>query len=215
MFITTSANFDENAGITLATILQAQMNNVVQPNADLNIGNPNPHMKYVDLIKHGYFLLDLNGDRAQADWFHTDILSPDAGESFSKAWLTNDQDNHLTPSAEPSIPKQEQSSPAPPNPPGIVNSVEENAPLQKFALLGLYPNPSTAFSYLHYSLSEKAQVQTLLLNANGQQLRTLQDAQINKGIYSLKVDLEDLSKGLYILQIKIDNEIQSVKILKQ
>lgn len=211
----TSANFDENGGITLATILQAQMNNTIQPNADLNIGNPNPHMKYVDLIKHGYFLLDLNGDRAQADWFHTDILNPEASENFSKAWLTNDQDNHLSESANPSEPKAEQSIPAPPNPPGIVNSVETATLSQKFALLGLYPNPSTAFSYLHYSLSEKAQLQTLLLNASGQQLRTLQNTQLNKGIYSLKVDLEGLSQGLYILQIKVDNEIQNVKILKQ
>ena len=211
----TSANFDENAGITLATILQAQMNNIVQPNTDLNIGNPNPHMKYVDLIKHGYFLLDINDERAQADWFHTDILSPDASESFSQAWRTNDQDNHLTQNTEPSLSKQEQSSPAPPNPPGIVNSVEENIPLQKFALLGLYPNPSTAFSYLHYSLSEKAKIKVELLSSNGQRLRTLQDIQVNKGIYSLRVDTEDLTKGLYILQMQVDNQIQSVKILKQ
>ncbi|MBX2873814.1 MAG: alkaline phosphatase D family protein [Saprospiraceae bacterium] len=211
----TSANFDENGGLTLATILQAQMNNVIQPNADLNIGNPNPHMKYVDLIKHGYFLLDLNGERAQADWFHTDILDSGAAESFSSAWFTNDQDNHLTQSPEPSDPKAEQSTPAPPNPPGIVNSVEENAPFQQFALLGLYPNPSTAFSYLHYSLSEKARVKVLLLNSNGQQVRVLQDTQVNKGIYSLKVDMEELSKGLYLLQMKVDNQIQNVKILKQ
>lgn len=211
----TSANFDENGGITLATILQAQMNNVIQPNADLNIGNPNPHMKYVDLIKHGYFLLDLNGDRAQADWFHTDILNSDATESFSKAWFTNDQDNHLTESANPSEPKAEQNTPAPPNPPGIVNSVEENTPLQQFALLGLYPNPSTIFSYLHYSLSEKAQVKILLLSSNGQQVRVLQDTQVNKGIYSLKVDMAGLSKGLYLLQMNVDNQIQNVKILKQ
>ena len=211
----TSANFDENAGITLATILQAQMNKVVQPNADLNIGNPNPHMKYVDLIKHGYFILDLKEEKAQADWFHTDILNPTANEAFSSSWYTNDQDNHLTSASEPSTPKAEQSTPAPPNPPGIVNAVEEGEVAKKFALLSLYPNPANEFSYLHYSLSGKAQVKILLRNSAGQQLRTLQQTTLDKGIYSLKINAQDLTKGLYILQIQVDNAMLSVKLLKQ
>lgn len=211
----TSANFDENGGITLATILQVQMNNTIQPNADLNIGNPNPHMKYVDLIKHGYFILDIKADKTQADWFHTDILNPNASDSFSKAWFTNNQANHLTEAPTPSTPKTAQSIPAPLHPPGLVNDLNEKLSLQKFALLSFHPNPTDAFSYLHYSLAEKAQVQIQLLNAAGQSLRFLQNTSLNKGIYSFKVDLQDLMKGWYILRIQVDDKIISTKIVKQ
>lgn len=211
----TSANFDENAGLTLATILQAQMNHTIQPSADLNIGNPNPHMKYVDLIKHGYFILDVKADRTQADWFHTDILNPAATESFSEAWLSNDQANHLTKASGPSAPKSEQRTPAPPHPPGLVNAIEEGANAQRFALLGLYPNPTYSFSYLHYSLSERAQVNIQLLNTAGHSIRSLLNTKLNKGIYSLKINAQDVAKGLYILQIQVDDKILSTKIVKQ
>lgn len=211
----TSANFDENGGLTLATILQAQINNTIQPNPDLNIGNPNPHMKYVNLIKHGYFILDLTPERAQADWFYSDILIPSTNETFAQAWLTNDQDNHLSRSELPSPAKAEQAIPAPVNPPGLVNDVQDIDAPKSFAILGLYPNPFTTINYLHYSLTEEAHVRIRLFDATGKLVRLLQDQKVNKGIYSLQTDAGSLAKGIYFYQIQVDDQLYNAKVIRE
>jgi len=58
----------------------------------------NPHMKYVDLTKKGYLILDVTTDAAQSDWFYvTDVTSSTFGsQGWGAGWKTNDGDNHLT-----------------------------------------------------------------------------------------------------------------------
>lgn len=49
----------------------------------------NPHVKYTDFASHGYLVLDLDADRAQADWFYVDtVLEPSTAESFGAGWQT-------------------------------------------------------------------------------------------------------------------------------
>ena len=58
---------------------------------------PNPHIKYVDLISQGYFVLDVQPERTQANYYFTpNVLDPNSGEFFGAAWGANDGDNFLT-----------------------------------------------------------------------------------------------------------------------
>lgn len=87
----TSANFDENIGFMQANLFQYQMNKPLPTGV-----NPNPHMKYVDLIRHGYLILDLTPERAQADWyFSKNILESTQEEVYGEGWFTNTGENHL------------------------------------------------------------------------------------------------------------------------
>lgn len=66
-----------------------------------------PHVKYVDLSRRGYIVLDLDRARAQAAWFHvTDVTSPTGGaESASAAWEVRVGTRHLVESAAPAMPR--------------------------------------------------------------------------------------------------------------
>lgn len=80
----TSANFDENVGKMAAQLMQYQINQPL-PGGD----NPNPHMKYADLIRHGYLVLDIRPDRVQADWFYSkNILQSTTEEVHGESWFT-------------------------------------------------------------------------------------------------------------------------------
>jgi alkaline phosphatase D len=47
----------------------------------------NKHMKWVDLERRGYLLLDVDHTRVQGDWYHTQtILEPNANHIFAKAF---------------------------------------------------------------------------------------------------------------------------------
>ncbi|CCH53780.1 alkaline phosphatase [Fibrisoma limi BUZ 3] len=72
----TSSNFGEYIRQRSPAQVQFVQNILANPKT-------NPHLKYVDLSQHGYFLLTLTPERAQADWFFVnDIRKPDSGESF-------------------------------------------------------------------------------------------------------------------------------------
>jgi alkaline phosphatase D len=62
-----------------------------------------PHIKYVNLSRRGYLLLDVDADRAQAEWYHVRTIrmrSPEA--DFARAFKTDSGTNRLTAVAGPS-----------------------------------------------------------------------------------------------------------------
>lgn len=60
------------------------------------VRSKNPHVRWVDLDRHGYFVLDLTPDRAQADWWFVDELHRRSdGEEFGAAWLVAADDPGL------------------------------------------------------------------------------------------------------------------------
>lgn len=87
----TSSNYDENVGLKLARMLEDQINTPL-PNGI----NPNPHMKYADLIRHGYLILDVRPERVQADWyFSKNILIPTLEEEYGEGWMSRRGENRL------------------------------------------------------------------------------------------------------------------------
>lgn len=93
----TSANFDEKIGETVTKAFEARINQQLPPPFNFN---PNPHLKFVDLKEHGYLILELTSQKAQAKWyFIDDKFSLDAGEKFIDAWYTNSNENRLNKSS--------------------------------------------------------------------------------------------------------------------
>jgi alkaline phosphatase D len=98
-----SGNFDESLGYESAKKLEYQLNRPL-PLANVN---PNPHMKFVDLTRHGYFVLDLTADKAQADWFFVDTLREQSSkEIFAESWFTRSGANRLEKASAPSQGKE-------------------------------------------------------------------------------------------------------------
>jgi alkaline phosphatase D len=89
----TSPNFDEKIGSFNATTFQSYLNKKVP----VPIGyNPNPHMKFLDLQKHGYCLLKVSKDRAEAEFYFVDsILTRSNKEQVGEAWFTKAGSNRL------------------------------------------------------------------------------------------------------------------------
>jgi len=208
----TSANFDENLDFSTASVFQNQLNSELS--AGINLGVPNPHMKYTDLIQHGYFVLDLTEEDAQADWFFTEISAVVDTEAFGEGWRTLDGENHLEAAAVPAAPKAIQDTPAPFDPPAVITSTEETkATASRFAILGVYPNPFQDLNTLHYSLAEGAPVRITLVDATGKQVRELHRAEMQPGIYSLQLDAQGLAPGAYFYHLQVGKQLKTVKIV--
>jgi len=208
-----SANFDENVGAEIAVGLEFQINRPIEAAPGVSLGNPNPHMKYVDLIKHGYFVLDIKPDSAQADWFHSPILEISNEEEFSAAFYTRDGENYLQQATAPAAPKAQQDEPAPKNPPMTSTSVNALSKPSNFAIIGVYPNPFQAENTLQYAIHESAQVNISLYDAAGKLVRVLVNERKVPGVYTSVLDGEDLSEGTYVYRINVGDQTYSTQVI--
>ncbi len=207
----TSANFDENTDLEQANFFQGIINSEFEPVPGvINLGNPNPHMKYVELIQHGYYILDVKGDSTQANWYFSTIAETSEEEDFSEGWYTKDGENHLQVAAGESAPKAEQDEAAPNDPPMSTNTTVAS---EEFAVLAAYPNPVNRWNTLHYSLTQPANVDIKLYDVNGNMVRPLLSKRMLPGVFSLRLDAADLAAGTYFYRIQVGDAVQTVKII--
>ena len=62
-----------------------------------------PHMKYAELNKRGYVLLDIDRERMQGEFWHVATVdAPSRDETFAAAFATGTGTNHLVPVGSPS-----------------------------------------------------------------------------------------------------------------
>ena len=86
----TSASLGETFGAPTAPVIEAAFRAA------------NPHVKYVDVMEHGYVVLDVTADRVQADWFFVDtVAEPSDGERLGTSWQVLDGEQHLRPASGP------------------------------------------------------------------------------------------------------------------
>jgi len=107
-----AANFDENLDPGTSALLESFINQPLPtPFGPINF---NPHMKYVDLDRHGYFVLSVTPEAVQADYYYlADILVAQTTESWGAGFISAVGSNHLVPAAAPAAPKSVQDTPAP------------------------------------------------------------------------------------------------------
>jgi alkaline phosphatase D len=94
----TAANFDEETADFFSESLESRINS---PDEDTGI-NPNPHMKYADLDRHGYIVLTVQEEQVQADYYYIrNILKRDTSTSWGAGFINMAGTNHLLPASEP------------------------------------------------------------------------------------------------------------------
>jgi alkaline phosphatase D len=59
-----------------------------------------PHLKYLDLFRHGYILVDVTAERVQAEWYLvSSVVDASADEALSATFQVRAGENHLVPGA--------------------------------------------------------------------------------------------------------------------
>lgn len=206
-----SANFDENLDPVSAAGIEFQINNPL-PTTTNNI--PNPHLKYVDLDQHGYYILDVKDDSAQANYYFVDIFDTlTTNQTFGEGWFTRADSNHLEQALAASAPKTQQADPAPLNPPSPGVSLNEIQP--GFDVLALYPNPANQQVTLHFGMSLSKELRIEILDLKGSHIKEVKRESLNKGIYNLNISVADLPNGIYLLSISSEHQRMLRKLVVQ
>ena len=91
-------------------------------------------------------------------------------------------------------------------PDGIVDQLMSNA-----FISDLYPNPATSFVTINYDLpQEVTNASVRIINILGSVVKT---ETLNKNATSLRMDISDLTNGVYFYSIVINNEVYKTKKL--
>lgn len=198
-----SPNFDESVGAAATAQFEFLMNNPF-PGVGANY---NPHLKYVDLDRHGYFILDLKASGAQADYYYVPTVNQDTtGETFGTAALTLDQQNHLQIASTPTAPKAIQDAPAPAMPLPFTSAAPSVA--SSVAVFSCYPNPTNDVAYLQIGLQQKVNFGIAIYNLNGKKVQQARPAEsMNAGVYKLSISLASVPSGVYIIALEDKNGI--------
>jgi alkaline phosphatase D len=185
---------------------------VTSPGAPINLSAlitaQNPHIKYVELTKKGFVLVDIDTNRVQGDWYYISTIDQmDPANSCVKSYITNKGSNSLTLANSPSIGHGPFSQ-----------SLAE--PCSRFAginspdlgiIVGVYPNPANQLIKIQ---SYDLPIETITIyGSNGEIIKT--PYSINpwsNGMTITSIDISTLKAGNYF--IRINNENQNTRGLK-
>ncbi|MDZ7821586.1 MAG: T9SS type A sorting domain-containing protein [Candidatus Marinimicrobia bacterium] len=75
-----------------------------------------------------------------------------------------------------------------------------------------YPNPFNPQTIVPLNLATDADVQAALYDISGRMIRKLYNAPLSAGSHDLKIDGSDLSTGIYLLQVRMNDAVHVQKI---
>lgn len=196
-----SANFDENVGPTLAAGFQFQINNDLPPPFPKGYV-PNPHMKYVDLTRHGYFILDATNDTLSANYYFVDkILAPSSKEIFGARPFALNEKNRLQMSNKPAAQRKNQDLPAPVK----WQNKQLDSKNYKNTGVSIYPNPANGNVQIQVTDGQK--VELIWYDYSGKWVLS------NDFKGSENLDVSMLPKGLYFVNVATPNGSWIVKVV--
>jgi alkaline phosphatase D len=187
---------------------------VTSPGVPINVGGvlnfENPHLKYVELTKRGFVIMDITPQKVQGDWYYVSTIDQvSSSNSCQKSYFTNSGANELsltnTPSQGHGTFSEALCEPC---------SRFTGLPNASAAIIGVYPNPTTERLMLQiHSSTQKSQI-VHVFNNKGEVVLTLSASSGNiLGLSLLDVDVSSLPSGTYILKLA-DYSTSYIKFIK-
>jgi len=175
----------------------------------------NPHIQYVNLADHGYYILDINSNRCQADYYIIgDITDPtDLSQSAGPFWFTDNTTSVLQEAGNAATPRPSVFVAQPPKETVGVGIGEEGTKLGA-AVIGAYPNPFWSYLYVKMYLFESDNVKVEVYNMQGTLVQNKALGQLSKGLHYIDVEGEGLSSGTYLVKILHGDKVFSRKVIK-
>jgi hypothetical protein len=91
---------------------------------------------------------------------------------------------------------------------GVISNLENPASIK------IYPNPVAEFTTLEFDVNESKIIQITVFDVLGKKVFDLPTNELQLGISKIELDLSGLNKGLYFCQIKSNENLETVKLIK-
>ncbi len=161
----------------------------------------NPHIKWNDLFKHGYSVIDFTTAKTQCDFYLTPIDASSMDQEREAGFSTADGENHIT-TEDAAAPGKENAPDLAPFP-ERTSSVKNNGnATNNLIVLGMYPNPVSQSAILQIIVNQpKANIQATIIDVTGKLVAKLTEQTFDGGVHSLPIDVSKMANGTYIIQL--------------
>ncbi|MFN8268032.1 MAG: alkaline phosphatase D family protein [Chitinophagales bacterium] len=166
-----------------------------------------PHIKYVDLYKKGYGVLDLTADKAQGNFYGLKtITTRDTNQTFESAWYTLPGTRWLKKATNASVKNIPNIYFAPETPiQNITTGIKNYA--KDIVMLSAYPNPFVDKITLQFNISTSSAVDVFVYDITGKFVQQQSLGFLTKGLYDKQIELGGLAAGAYKLVLKNNSAI--------
>jgi alkaline phosphatase D len=168
----------------------------------------NPHMKYVDLTKYGYLVLDIDTGRVQGDWYHLSTLqSTSYTVTRAASWYEKNHERFLR-QASAAAPAFTNPAPFAPVPLDTTTGVVTAGDLLKG--FNVYPNPFANELTVNYTALRKGNVQISIRELTGKEVLQKNAGEVSPGTYTSNFNTSLLPKGIYLVKIYSDSKLGGI-----
>jgi alkaline phosphatase D len=176
----------------------------------------NSHIKYADLSRHGYVMLDVNKQRVQADWYYVNTVDNSSGDfTYGTSFKSDHLTRHLVAANSASIPRNGiqgfQTENCPYYAPNTASTNEQNP----IVFLGVYPNPAVDVLFINVSISVAGDVSFSLVDLEGKVLQLSSEVVPQSGSFQFSLDLSKVAAGNYFLRLETTYGVKTVHVVKQ
>ena len=166
-----------------------------------------PHIKYVDLFKKGYGILDLKDTIAQGNFYSVPTVSTlNTGQAFETAYYTLENTRWLKKTTTASVMLAPPFYQAPETPRQTVVSGIKNRS-NDLIVLSAYPNPFIDQITIQYNTASNTALSLNIYDFTGRLVKTQDLGFHSKGLYNKTISLSDLASGAYKIVLSNNNEI--------
>ena len=175
------------------------------------VKNTLKHVRYVDVTRKGYGLLDLTPDRASNDFYYVNkVNNPNATETYVRTYYNKSGERFLrrdSSSFDATIDFRPSKYQAPLFPDNIANvdTTDTTAtPIVNglITLVALHPNPFNNQFGIQYNLKEKGITSFHLINMEGKIVFSKNIGLQSEGLHNQYINTSQIPSGNYKLQVK-------------
>ncbi len=179
------------------------------PGGSALVQSLNPHVKFVDLTRYGYFILDLTRDRAQAEFvFVSDVKSTSYTVDVGPVWATVHGSRRLS-SSTLSVPP-----PYPPLAPLGSGTVGTRRIGGDIVSLVAAPNPFVHQVVLQFALLQAASVNVEISDASGRLWQQRLLDHLPAGIHHVHFDATGWPAGQYLATLRTSHGYTSARLVR-
>ncbi len=176
---------------------------ITSPGSPINAGGilqfENPHIKYVELTKHGFVVLDVNTQRIQADWYYINTKDAiDASYNWAKSMYSTSGNMQLQNNLTASTASPSYDIDLAPQCPRSTVGITEHA----LDLIGIYPNPVSELLTVHFAGTNDHSHTIEISDLNGKIVLREKTEILPMNSTIKLVDVSTLDVGIYFIKIR-------------
>lgn len=175
----------------------------------------NPNIRYVELNKKGYVIMDVNKNRTQGDFYYVSTIdSVNDNSAFETAWYVNSGERFLRQGSAKTVAAASLTSiPFAPEEPFYVG-IAENVKKQGLLIFGVYPNPVSDYAVVQFYMEKASRVNIKVMDVTGKLISAADFGIATPGLHLHGIDLKNASEGIYFLRIETDDYAVTQKLVK-